>query len=100
MAVDQDGDQGRFLAAFGNQKRWAQRVIEDTRGKAHPCEAGNQFVGEIAAQLIGAFRLLAAARDRHSTPQLGDELATVEVLVGASNGGGAAHLITLRGEYA
>jgi hypothetical protein len=91
MTVDQHRDQGGIFDAFRHQERRPLRVVEHARGEAERGEARDHLVVEIRAQYAGAFRLLAGARDGDAPLKVDEEFAAVEMGVGASDRGGAAH---------
>ena len=95
VAVDQNGDRGVVLHAFGDQERRTRWVVENARRESERGEARHHLVIEIAAQRAGAFRLLARARDGDPPPQIDEKFAAVEIAVRASDGGGAAHDLVL-----
>src|SRR5918993_3081510 len=64
--------------------------------EAHRLEGLLHFRFEIARQLRCALRILTLGRNRDATREGGFELARIEVLLGASNGGGAVHDFPLR----
>src|SRR5215475_5362509 len=95
VAVDENGDRGVILHAFGHQEWRTPRVVENARRKSERGEARRHLVVEIAAQRGRAFRLLARARDGDPPPQIDEEVPAVEIAVRASDGGGAGHAVVL-----
>jgi hypothetical protein len=94
VAVDQHRHQIGILDALRNEKGRARRVVENVRDKSKRGQARRHLIHEIFVQCVGAFRLLAGARDRDAPPEIDQEFAAVEVIVRASNAGGASHGVT------
>ena len=91
VPIDQDGGEPRILRAVRNQDRRTLRIVKDAAGKSDRSERRLQLLVEIAPQLGGAFRFLAAARNGNPAAQIGKERTTVEIGVRAGDRCGATH---------
>ncbi len=89
VTVNQSGDEGRILDAFGGQHRRPARIVEDPAGESRAgSSAGAISSIEISAQRRRALRLLARLGMATRRVEIGEKTAAIEIGVGAGDGVG------------
>jgi hypothetical protein len=90
---------GGILDPLGDEERrpFTQRVRQNAAAEAERRQRRHQFIVEIGAQRRCALGLLACARNRNATPEIGEETAVVKMAVRPGNGCCAAHRTAARG---